>query len=225
MKTEILHTILFSISFLSLFGFAEFLYHVYKIRVEMTRKLVHIGTGLITLLFPFYLNNQWYILFLCISFSIILLLSLRYRFLPSINSIDRESVGSLAFPFAVYGCFLAYDFIGQNYIYYHLPILILAISDPIAALSGKRWPIGKFNFGKDSKTSMGSGLFFLSSLLLSFFFFFSAFQLLPTLILSMSIAFVSTCTEAISRKGYDNLTIPGSILLTLLFFHFYLQWI
>jgi len=219
LKQDITNMVLLAGMFLSLFGFAEILYHLAKVKAELTRKLVHIGTGLLTFLFPVMLGNHWFVLTLCASFALILIVSLKYKLLPSINAIDRDSVGSLAYPVAVYGCYLAYDYFHQNYIYFYLPILILAICDPLAALVGKRWPIGKYKVGMDNKTRMGSGAFFLSALILTllFFFFQRVEKSTSELIFhSFFIAFVAAAVEAYSKRGYDNLTIPASVLLCII---------
>ena len=211
--------------FLSLFGLAELLYHFFKVKVELTRKLVHVGTGLLTFLFPVMLGNHWFVLILCASFAVLLVMSLKFKWLPSINAIDRDSVGSLAYPAAVYGCYLAYDYFGQNYIFFYLPILILAICDPLAALFGKRWPIGKYKVGMDNKTLMGSTTFLVSAIILTLLFFFFPRVEKTTLQLvlhSVFIAFISATAEAFSKRGYDNLTIPAAVLACLVLTENYL---
>lgn len=225
MDRDYIHTILFAGGFLVLFGVAEILYHKLKLKVELTRKFVHICTGLITLFFPIFLGNHWLVLVLCLSFSVILIVSLKFNLLKSINAIDRQSVGSLSYPVAVYGSYLAFNYFQQNYIYFYLPILILAICDPIAALTGKRWPKGKYKVGNDNKTLMGSSMFFLSAFVVSMLFISSAFQMHFALLLSFTIAVISTISEAFSRNGLDNITIPASVLGTLIIFHTFFQWI
>ncbi len=220
LKQDVINMLILSGLFLSLFGLAEILYHFVKVKVELTRKLVHIGTGLLTFLFPIMLGNHWFVLILCASFALILIVSLKYKLLPSINAIDRDSVGSLAYPVAVYGCYLAYDYFDQNYIFFYLPILILSICDPLAALFGKRWPIGKYKIGMDNKTLMGSGVFFVSAVILILLFFFFPRVEKSTLELvlhSIFIAFIAAFVEAYSKRGYDNLTIPASVLVCLIF--------
>jgi dolichol kinase len=95
--------------------------------------------------------------------------------------------------------------------------LILAISDPIAALMGKTWPIGKFNIGNIHKTLIGSASFFISATLLTFFTFTPtlATTLIQAVLVSAIIAVIATVVEAISTKGYDNLTIPLAVLAAL----------
>jgi phytol kinase len=198
---------------------AEVLYHFFKVRAEFTRKFVHVGTGLLSLLFPLMLGNHWLVLFLCMSFGLILILSLKFNLLKSINAIDRESVGSLAYPVSVYMCYFAFEYFQNQYSVFYLPILILAICDPIAALTGKRWPVGKYKVGMDNKTLMGSTMFFLSAFFLSFIVYFVLSQVdydYFDLAYYLIIALVSATTEAFSRKGYDNITIPASILMVMI---------
>lgn len=220
MNQDLFYTLILSSSFLALFGIAEFFYHFFKIQAEYTRKFVHIGTGLLTFLFPIFLNSHWWVLLLCSSFAFLLILSLKFKLLKSINAIDRESVGSLAYPVSVYLSFLAFEY-SKDISFFYLPILILAFCDPIAALTGKKWPLGSFNFGKNSKSLMGTCMFFIHALILFFIFslYFSNHHFdLKIIFEGLILASISAFTEAISGKGYDNLTIPLSVLVCLFMF-------
>jgi dolichol kinase len=209
MQNSLLNTILLAASFLGLFGIGELLYHLAKVRVEFTRKLVHIGTGFITLLFPILLNNHLYVLALCTSFAIILVLSKRYGLLKSINAIDRDSFGSIAYPISVYGCYLCYSYY-NNYIFFYIPILVLALADPAAALCGKRWPYGKYHIGTETKTLMGSSAFLVVAILTSLVCFRLNVRcdITHVLVFSAFIGCLCSVAEALSRKGWDNVTVP-----------------
>jgi phytol kinase len=216
MGKEILYAAILALSFLVLFAIAELLYRFLKIKAEHTRKLVHVCTGLITLLFPVLLQSHLYVLALCLSFLGILLLSLRFGWLPSINNIDRVSRGSISYPVAVYVCFYAYTFF-NNYVFFYLPVLVLAIADPMAALWGKRYPRGKYVIFREQKTLMGSAAFFISALVVSLILLttFTTLGLAGIFALSMFIALLTCVAEAASQKGYDNLAIPFSALAIL----------
>lgn len=218
MNYPVLNISILAISFLLLFGIAEILYHKLKVEVELTRKFVHIGTGLLTLLFPVMLDNHWQVLILCVSFALILIASFKFNFLKSINAIERKSLGSIAFPVSVYICFIVYEFFNHQYIFYYIPILILAICDPIATLFGKQWPVGQYRSGEEKKTLMGSGMFLITgTIIIVLLFSFFKPELIMTNILIRSILIASTATiaEGFSIKGYDNITIPVSVLLAL----------
>lgn len=219
------NTIFLAVCFLVLFGLGEWLYHKIKVKVELTRKLVHFGTGLLTLLFPLMLDNAWAVLFLCGSFAFILFFSLKYNLLKSINAIDRKSHGSISYPIAVFGCYCFYEWYagwplrnGDALLAFYLPVLTLAICDPIAALSGKRWPLGPYKIGSEKKTLMGSAMFVFSAFLLSF----ALLQCLGFLddpiencLAAAMLAIVSGLSEGLSRRGLDNFFIPFSVIVVL----------
>jgi len=179
---------------------------------------VHIGTGIITLLFPILLHNHWQVLFLCGSFLLILLASLKYKLLPSINGIDRVSYGSILYPIVVYGCYLFFS-AQKGLIVFYLPILILAICDPAAAIIGKNYPFGPYQIGKNKKTISGSLAFFLTCLLITIPSFFligiTAFSPWKIIGFALIISMAAMAAEAIGGKGIDNFTIPASVILTL----------
>lgn len=217
MNPAIVNTLALAGGFLSLFGSAELIYHYGEVRAEFTRKYVHIATGVITLLFPVLLHSHWLVLLLCGSFAIMLYASLRYKLLQSINGIDRKSRGSLLYPLVVYLAYLVQDHY-DSYLYFYLPILILAISDPLAALTGKRWPKWPYQVGADTKTMMGSLAFFGSAFLISFMLLitFGGMTVGVGLLIASVIALMTAIAEGLSQNGYDNLSIPVVATLILI---------
>jgi dolichol kinase len=204
---------LLSCFFLILFGFAEFLYHYFKVKGETSRKIVHIGTGILTMLFPVFLTTYWSVVFLCTSFLLLLIVSQKYHFLRSIHDIDRPSLGSLLYPVIVCLCFFAYEFHDQHTIYFYLPILTMAIGDPLAALFGKKWPIAKISIGTTQKSLMGCSIFFVTSFLLSSYFL--PHQMANWMVAAIWVASFSTLAEFASSNGWDNFSIPLAVLFAL----------
>lgn len=219
MSENITYTVLLGSFFLLLFGFSEFLYHKLNIKPEVTRKIVHLGTGLLTLLFPIWITNHWFILGLCSSFLLILLLSLHYGFLPSINNVPRKTRGSTLYPIIVYGCFLVFNSY-NSLIYFYLPILVLAICDPIAALVGKKFQIGTYKTFGHTKTLIGSAAFCVSAFVVTAFGMSSLLHISieKILLISCVVGFLTALTEAFSHKGYDNFTVPVTTILVLIYF-------
>jgi phytol kinase len=226
MSASFINMIILGGAFLALFATAELLYHKFGVKAEITRKFVHLVTGLLTMLFPPMLDNQWYVMALCGSFLLILLTSMALKLLPSINAVDRVTRGSLLYSIVVYCSFLVFLHFDQ-FVFYYIPILILAICDPIAALTGKRWPIGKYTIFGQTKTMMGSSMFLISAVITSFLLFTYVDQVAvgSAILLSLAVALATTLLEAISHKGYDNLTIPaaamGVLLLAKTYFSFF----
>lgn len=216
MNPAILPIATLAASFLTLFGSAEWMYRKEMLQVEWSRKFVHIVTGLITLFFPIVLTSHWQVLFLCISFGIILIVSKRMSLLESINGIDRPSQGSILYPLAVYLSFIVFEEKG-DLIWFYAPILTMAICDPVAALVGKKHPWSPYRVGKETKTISGSTGFFISAFILlsGLFIALSTSTGIPVLLAAAIIAIIATITEAVSRNGSDNIWIPLAVILCL----------
>lgn len=211
------NTLYLAVAFLSLFGIAEWIFVARKANAEHTRKFVHIGTGFLSLLFPLLLTSAWSVLFLCSSFAVILLVSLKYNALKSINAIERKSYGSIAYPVAVFGTFMFFlsrtEGHTHNLINFYQPILILAICDPAAALIGKRLPIRKFKVGDGYKSLGGAASFFVIASIISFILlqiFYTGLSSVQVVFSILLFATIGTLAEAFSAKGLDNITIPAS---------------
>lgn len=206
------YMLLLASMFLMLFGVAEVFYRRFQIPSELTRKMVHLFTGLFTFLFPLWLHTHWQVLTLCAVFAIILLVSLKSDLLPSINGIERKSVGSLAYPISVYICFVVSQH--HNWLFFYLPIAILAISDPLAALIGKKWRRVPYRIWGEYKTVSGSFAFLISSWMLSSFLL-DHYDRSSVIITGFVVALAATFSEALSTRGLDNITIPAVVILTL----------
>jgi len=222
MKQDIIPMIQLSICFLSLFGLSEVLYYFLKVPVEWSRKVSHIGTGFLTMLFPVWLHSHWSVLILCGSFFVILVVSKKMKLLQSINGIKRESHGSASYPIIVYICFVAWQLSTEDYKdpiglgWFYLPILTMALADPTAAFVGSRWPIGKFRIGIDTKSFSGCLAFFSVAFSLAVLFLEPAMAFFPSaLIFAFVVSLAGTLAEALSSKGFDNFTIPAAVLISL----------
>lgn len=214
--------------YLVLFASAELIYRLGKVKAEYTRKYVHVGSGLICFAFPCYFSSHWWVLALGIAFLALLLLSFRLpSLLPSINAVERFTTGSLLYPVAVYISFLAYVRFA-HLAYFYLPMGIMAIADPVAALVGRRWGRRKFTIWGDSKSWVGCIAFLLTAfivVLLAKIFLYNSISVLPGSSVPLStyfllnyflIALAATLAELIGVKGTDNLTIPFAVILTLI---------
>lgn len=210
MNKDLQHGLLMAASFGVLFASAEWVYHKRHVAAEYTRKYVHLSTGVLAMAFPFLFHDHWPVLVLCGGFLLILLLSLRVGLLPSINAVDRKTRGSLLFPIVVYGCFLVHRHYGP-YIFYYLPILVLAFGDPAAAFVGKRCPWGRYTFLGHTKTLSGSLAFFVVATFLGVILLRSAEEapMGEALLLALLVAGSTSLAEAVSHWGYDNLTVPS----------------
>lgn len=195
-------------------------YRWFKIKTEYSRKMAHVIATLATLPFPYLFSSHWYVLGLAFLFFVVLWFTQRSKHLNSIHNISRRSIGSYLLPAAIYSTFLIYSFTGDPLMYI-LPITILAICDPVAAIFGMSFKKNNRSLSlpglPSKKTVAGSMAFFLSSGLISVILlswgqegsFFKVGYV------SVIIAFVGTLAELFSWRGSDNLTIPLSVQLVL----------
>jgi phytol kinase len=221
MNYQLCLSILFLLGIILLLIFNEIVYRRFHAKGEITRKLAHFLATLSTITFPYLFNSHWYVLALAIVFFLLLFISRNARYLKSIHDINRSSVGSYLLPISIYLTFLSAHQLGNKF-FFSLPILILAICDPIAGLLGMNIQLYnhqiKIAGKKLNKTTTGSLSFFVSSFLISLialYFHRMSFDL-KTFGISMAIAIAGTLAEMFSWKGTDNLFIPLVVLLVLL---------
>jgi dolichol kinase len=212
---------LFAISFLLIFN--ELIYRRLGLKGEITRKFAHFTATLSTVTFPYLFTDHWYVLVLAVAFFIILFISRNGTQLKSIHDINRKSVGSYLLPLSIYLTFLISNLLDNKFLYI-LPIIILAVCDPMAGILGLN--IKKNNHKieilgiETKKTVLGSGSFLLSSFIISIFaLYFNRMVFdFKTFWLSLAIAVVATTAELISWRGSDNLFIPVSVIAMIIIF-------
>ncbi len=219
--------ILFALSFLVVFAIAELLFHKLKVRSEYTRKFTHISGAFITLLFPIFLSSHWQVLVLSSLFALVLFVTDKFNLLQSVHSVKRITFGGFLFPVAIYMSYLSFEYT-NDFTYFYLPVLILALCDPAAALVGQAYPWKPIKIGSETKTLAGFLAFFALAFIISFVWYNIIYPRLyficvydtgimnsPFLIKIVAISFLSSVVEFISKKGIDNVSIPSVILLIL----------
>ncbi len=223
MTEQIALTFIFLIALSLLLVFTEIVYRRLGVKGEVTRKFAHFTATLSTVTFPYIFTDHWYVLTLAIIFFILLYISRNGVQLKSIHDIERISIGSYLLPVSIYLTFLI-SFSLNERLFFILPMLILAICDPMAGILGLE--VQKYNhkiriFGwKLKKTWLGSGSFLISCFMISIIaLYFNRMVLdLKTFWLALVIAVIATLAELISWRGTDNLFIPISVLVMLVLF-------
>ena len=129
-------TFLYLIGVALLLVFNELAYRRLKLKGEVTRKFAHFSTALATLPFPYLFSSHWPVLALASIFAVGLFLTRYNKQLNSIHDIERKSMVSFLLPIAIYVIFFV-SFKAGNKLMYILPMLILAICDPMAAIDRK----------------------------------------------------------------------------------------
>lgn len=179
---------------------------------ELSRKLVHIGMGLVALTFPYLFQYTWPVLLLsALSVALMLLL----RFIPVLkssmggvlNSVKRHSLGEVYFPISIA---IIFSITQHNRILYIIPILILTLGDAIAALIGVRYGQFKYKTSDASKSFEGSVTLFTIAFLCTHIplLLFTHIGRLESLLIGLIIGLLVMEIEAIAWNGLDNIFLP-----------------
>ena len=202
----------FVFGYILLLIFCEHLNRRMNISSEYTRKLAHFVSTFSVLLFPRVFKDGGYVLAICAIFFVMLFIANIKRILQSIDGVERRTGGSYLLALSVGICYHISVML-ENGILFTLPILILAICDPLAGIMGKYFHSKHILYGK---TIAGSLTFLISSLCISVFYL-SVVHHPSVFILSLMIALSASITELLSPRGTDNLTIPLIIAGVLIF--------
>lgn len=187
---------------------------------ELSRKLFHAGGGLVALAFPLLFADAWPVLALAALTGTGLHALKRVRALRDgpgavLYAVGRSSHGELYFPLSVALLFLLAR---GDALSYEVPLLILTLADPVAALVGAGY--GRVRYptvdGRGHKSVEGSLAFFVAALL-------GAQALLmcagagglASLLVATGVALAATLAEALAWRGLDNLSVPLAAYLAL----------
>lgn len=174
---------------------------------ELTRKVVHIGSGNVILLAWRFEIPPWMGIGAAIVAGIVALLSYFVPILPSINSVGRKSLGTFFYAVSI-GVLIAW-FFPEDPQYAAIGILTMAWGDGLAALIGQ-------NFGRHPYQIFGSRKSWEGSLTMATVSYLVCFLILlavegnlwQTWLIPLVVAIAATSFEAISKLGVDNLTVP-----------------
>ena len=206
-----------TVGYILLIVFCEIINRKLKVDAEYTRKIAHVVSVLMALIFfPVFFKNVGYALALCVLFFVLLVFANVKKWLPSVDGVDRLTGGSYFLAFGV-GATYYLSVIFDNSMIFTLALLILAISDPLAGIVGVKWIKSKSIYG--GKTIAGSLAFLFSALLICLLYFNYVYGNQMTA-LSLMIALTATVAELISTRGTDNFTVPLVVAGILIFHQF-----
>lgn len=184
---------------------------------DFTRKVIHIGVGMLSWALPYLFTSPWPFVIACAAFMVINFLDWRYGFFAAMASTDRSNLGTVYFPFAAaVAALLLWD---------RPPLMIAALmpltwGDGLAPVVGRAFGRNPYSVLGHRRTLEGSTGFFLAAFLSTWLALWlvggsphlsPAAALLSALILSAA----TTLVEAVSIWGLDNLTITAIAILFL----------
>jgi len=173
--------------------------------VEWTRKLVHFGAGLIATSFPWLFASPWTLAVVALLGAVPVVAA--RRALGSVFAVERESLGEIYFPLAVFVLFL----IGRERpIFYLVALLTMVVADTLAAVLGQAYGKHQYLVTTQRRSLEGSAVFLLTAflvveipLLLA-----TSVERAACVLVAAQIALLVTSFEAIGTNGSDNLLVP-----------------
>jgi phosphatidate cytidylyltransferase len=218
---DVLLYCLITVLFYGVLMTGEFIYVSFRIKPEYTRIVSHFLAGTTALLFLTGFSVFWYVLVMCLHFALFLYITAGKGFLASHHQVQRKTKGSTIFFGGIFLTYFASVLLSKQYLLV-IPILILTISDPVAALVGiniqsGHWP-SLLSSRKSRKTYAGSLAFLISSvlILLTLLPIYYDFTLQNLILVSLITGCMATMAETISSNGTDNITVPVVIVSNLL---------
>lgn len=188
------------VSFLMFFFCIEIIKRKYSIPTEISRKVIHIGSGFGALYWAKYIS-QFEFMIACSTFIILFLGLRKRRLLTALYPETWKTYGEITY---VVGLMVLAFFYYENPHIFLLGVLIMMIPDSLAGL------VHHF-IDKPYRKHYHMMFYFISTAIIVYFFL-PVFSILPFVI-------VLTLTEYYSGYGLDNLTVPVAfvVLMSLLF--------
>lgn len=182
-----------------------------------TRKVIHIGVGMMSWFIPFLFTSPWPFVLACGVFMIINLIDWRYGLIGSMQSKHRSNLGTVYFPLAA--AVVALIFWEQP------PLMVAALmpltwGDGMAPVIGAAYGRRVYRVHTSTRTVEGSIGFFVAG----FIFTWLALWVIPgtpditptaALLPALVIMAVTTLIEAVSIWGLDNLAVTAAAVIIL----------
>lgn len=180
---------------------------------ELGRKFVHITVGSFVAFWPFFLS--WgQIRFLSAAFLLVVVVTTYFNLFHAISSVQRPTYGE--FFFAATVGLLACLTVDKGI--YTVAILHMSLADGLAALVGVRFGRdNKYHVLGHTKSVIGTGTFFLTSLVILMAYSLLSGAMLPVALILFT-ATVASMLENIAVLGLDNLAVPLFVCLLLVRF-------
>ena len=178
---------------------------------ELTRKIVHIGTGpIIPIACWLNVSKDFALLVACII-TAALIINYRLRLIKSIENVDRKSFGTIAYGVSITS--LIFLFWSNNPSAATAGVLVMAFGDGLAGLIGRNINSSQWIIFGQKKSLIGTlSMYLVTILVLS-----SISHVTGTNFEDVDILIISslaTILEQFSPLGIDNITVPIGVALS-----------
>lgn len=171
---------------------------------ELVRKLAHLSCGILAAFLPVFMSFTS-VMVVAALFIPFMLVSRKLGIFPSVHRAERTTLGEVYFPLGVGLAAAAYPAM----VPYTFGVLVMAVSDALAALAGSRWGRREYSVFGAHKTITGSAVFFASTVALTVGALAASVGLSPaSLAAGLAAALVLTALEGVLAGGIDNAVLP-----------------
>lgn len=215
------------VSFLYVFavlGIAEALRRAFRLPVEFTRKVVHVGVGMWAWGTAALFTDKWFAIIPPVAFVALNYLSYRRALFTAMETGDKSNLGTVYFPIAFAAIILLFFDVSKPFMV--AALMPMTWGDAFAAIIGKRY--GRRHYAlldaRSQRSVEGSlAMFAFSFLSVAVTLLVFGAPLDVAAAFGMVMALLATIAEAISPAGLDNLVVPASSALVYLLFVTLLQ--
>ena len=175
---------------------------------ELSRKIVHIGTGAVVPLAWFFEIPFVVALPVAAVITVVTTINHQWRFIPAVEDVDRNSYGTIAYGVAI--TTLLWLFWPGRADAVSAGVLVMALGDGLAGLIGRNVDSPKWVLFGQTKSSVGTlTMAVVSGLVLIGLAQWSGTDLsLPA---ALGMVAMATGLEQLSWGGLDNLSVPFSV--------------
>ena len=174
---------------------------------EYSRKLIHILVALWMATWRFSLTHLE-VAYLCMILLMGIILIRRMQWFESIFGVDRVTYGDLMFVIGI----MATAQIFASPMVYAVAVSTLGLADGAAAVIGNKFGKNKYNVFGSKKSIAGALASFTAAAIIGLFFWMEGSEVDPGWIIAgahiIAASILISCTEFISFKGLDNISLP-----------------
>lgn len=184
---------------------------------DFTRKVIHIGVGMISWALPFLFDEPWLFVIACLGFMIINFLDWKYGFFSAMASSNPQNLGTVYFPLAAAVVALLFWDTPPIMVAAMMP---LALGDGLAPVIGRKFGRHPYTIFNSTRSIEGSIGFFLATFTGTWL----ALWVIPgnpiippieAILPAIVISLVTALIEAVSSWGIDNLTVTIAAIIIL----------
>lgn len=188
---------------------------------EASRKFIHIMLGNWWIIAMYFFTNVWFAVFVPTTFVVINYLSYKKDLIKVMERDEQDGLGTVYYAVALLILAIVSFGIFKKPSLGLVPTLVMAYGDGLAAIIGKKIKSKKYKLSDTKKSFAGSAtMFMVSTLLIGGYL---AFNYGTTFwmgthwpVVSILAGFAVTALEAVSGKGWDNITVPIATLALLI---------